>query len=294
MRRSTTPTTCVRRCAPPRLTTPAARICAPASTSSNRGRCPPPLSTRGWGGCFTSPSRRTRSPCRFAGRPVPAPASGPRPGQRYKRIYGLQRGKEMRLKAIDFESRQREQEAAELTAELASSAGAGIYQVAVNLTLISPPDPKIPLRTEEDRHAHREQRAKALQRWTRALEEEVLTRTDARLHLPWFAQLDAWRSTWPLGDRRARTQAPVRHAEPRRHDPAGQRALRLAERDSARLGAPGPHARQARPLRPVARQPHHDRVRTLGVREDDGHQPVAGADHADGRDRRRHRPRRPL
>jgi hypothetical protein len=118
---------------------------------------------------------------------------------RYKRIYGLQRGKEMRLKAIDFESRQREQEAAELTAELASSAGAGIYQVAVNLTLISPPDPKIPLRTEEDRQEHREQRAKALQRWTRALEQEVLTRTDARLHVPWFAQLDAWRSTWPLG-----------------------------------------------------------------------------------------------
>ena len=60
---------------------------------------------------------------------------------RYKRIYGLQRGKEMRLKAVDFESRQREQEAANLTAELASSAGAGIYQVSVNLTLVSPPDP---------------------------------------------------------------------------------------------------------------------------------------------------------
>jgi hypothetical protein len=118
---------------------------------------------------------------------------------RYKRIYGLQRGKEMKLKAIDFESRQREQEAANLTAELASSAGAGIYQVSVNLTLVSPPDPTIPRRTEEDRQEDREQRAKSLQRWTRALEQEVLTRTDARLHLPCFAQLKAWRATWPLG-----------------------------------------------------------------------------------------------
>ena len=49
------------------------------------------------------------------------------------------------------------------------------------------------------------------------------------------------------GDRRARTQAPLRHPEPRRHHPAGQRALRLTERDPARLGAPGPHAGQARP-----------------------------------------------
>lgn len=118
---------------------------------------------------------------------------------RYKRIYGLQRGKQMRLRPVDFESEQREREAANLTAELASSAGAGVYQVAVNLSLVSPPDPSIPLRTEEAREEDRQQRAKALQRWTRALEQEVLTRTDARLHLPWFAQLDAWRATWPLG-----------------------------------------------------------------------------------------------
>jgi hypothetical protein len=119
---------------------------------------------------------------------------------RYKRIYGLQRGKEMRLKPVDFESRQREQEAATLSAELASSAGAGVYQVAVNLSLVSPPDPSIPLRTEEAREEDRQHRAKALLRWSKALEQEVLTRTDARLHHPWFAQLDAWRSTWPLGD----------------------------------------------------------------------------------------------
>lgn len=118
---------------------------------------------------------------------------------RYKRIYGLERGKEMRLKPVDFEARQREQEAANLTAELASSAGAGVYQVAVNLTLLSPPDPKIPLRTDQARQENRARRAKALSRFTRALEQEVLTRTDARLHLPLFAQLSAWRSTWPLG-----------------------------------------------------------------------------------------------
>lgn len=119
---------------------------------------------------------------------------------RYKRIYGLQRGKEMRLKPVDFESQQREMEARNLSAELASSAGAGVYQVAVNLSLISPPDPSAEFRTPEAREEDVQQRAKSLQRWTRALEQEVLTRTDARLHLPWFAQVNAWRATWPLGD----------------------------------------------------------------------------------------------
>ena len=118
---------------------------------------------------------------------------------RYKRIYGVQRGKEMRLKPVDFEAHQREREAANLTAELASSAGAGVYQVAVNLTLVSPPDPAVPLRDEQARVEDRARRANALQRWTKALEQEVLTRTDARLHLPWFAQMNAWRSSWALG-----------------------------------------------------------------------------------------------
>jgi hypothetical protein len=117
---------------------------------------------------------------------------------RYKRIYGLQRGKEMRLKPVDVDARQREQEALNLTAEFSSSAGAGVYRVAVNLNLISPPDPVGVFHTDEDRDEDCEKRAKSLHRWARTLEQEVLTRTDARLHLPLFTQMEGWRESWPL------------------------------------------------------------------------------------------------
>jgi len=102
--------------------------------------------------------------------------------QRYRRIWGVQRGREMRLKAPDPEASEREQEAAELTSELAASAGAGVYRVAITLAL-----------------THPDQNATELERHGKELERDLLARTDARLHLPVFAQLDAWRSTWALG-----------------------------------------------------------------------------------------------
>lgn len=102
--------------------------------------------------------------------------------QRYRRIWGVQRAREMRLRPPDPEANEREQEAAQLTAELAASAGAGVYQVSIVLALRHPNGNA----TELARHA-------------RELERELLARTDARLHLPIFAQLEAWRATWPLG-----------------------------------------------------------------------------------------------
>ena len=102
--------------------------------------------------------------------------------QRYRRIWGVQRGREMRMKAPDPEAQEREHEAAALNAELSASAGAGVYEVSINLAL-----------------AHPDGDAAELERYGKELERELLARTDARLHLPTFAQLDAWRSTWPLG-----------------------------------------------------------------------------------------------
>jgi hypothetical protein len=102
--------------------------------------------------------------------------------QRYRRIWGVQRGREMRLRAPDPEASEREQEAAELNSELAGTAGAGVYEVAITLALTHPAG-----------------NAAELLRHGKELERDLLARTDARLHLPAFAQLDAWRSTWPLG-----------------------------------------------------------------------------------------------
>lgn len=101
---------------------------------------------------------------------------------RYRRIWGVQRGREMRAKAPDPEAHQREEEAAQLNAELSATAGAGVYQVAVTLAIRNPGGT-----------------AAALERHTKELEREVLATTDARLHLPLFAQRRAWRATWPLG-----------------------------------------------------------------------------------------------
>jgi TraG P-loop domain len=101
--------------------------------------------------------------------------------QRYRRIWGVQRGREMRLKAPDPEAGEREREAAELNQELTATAGAGVYQVAITIAL-----------------EHPDGNAVELERHARELERDLLARTDARLHHPIFAQLPAWRSTWPL------------------------------------------------------------------------------------------------
>jgi len=101
---------------------------------------------------------------------------------RYRRIWGVQRSREIRGRPPDPDSDEREDEAMRLQAELAASAGAGVVRVAITLAL---------------RHPNGD--AAELERHGRALERELLARTDARLHLPLFAQLDCWRSTWPLG-----------------------------------------------------------------------------------------------
>ena len=197
--------------------------------------------------------------------------------QRYRRIWGVQRGREMRLKAPDPEASEREREAAELNRELTATAGAGVYQVAITLAL-----------------THPDGNAVELQRHARELERDLLARTDARLHHPVFAQLPAWRSTWPLAHDPLRITPQVRHRQPRRHDTAGRGAVRKPVRDPAGVGPAGPDVGAARSVRPGPREPSDGHRRQVRRREDDVDEPDPRADPRAGRERRGDRPRRAL
>ena len=107
--------------------------------------------------------------------------------RRYKRLYGVNRGVEQRGRPLDPDARLAEQEAAELTDQLASSSGAGIYRLAIYLSLREP---------DGD--------ADALRELTGAIAREVATTSDARVQPGPFAQQALWRSTLPLGSDVAR------------------------------------------------------------------------------------------
>jgi TraG P-loop domain len=102
--------------------------------------------------------------------------------RRYKRLYGVNRGVEQRGRPLDPDARLAEDEAAELTEQLASSSGAGIYRLSVYLALREP-------------HGD----ADALRELAGAVAREVTTASDARVQPGQFAQRALWRSTLPLG-----------------------------------------------------------------------------------------------
>jgi hypothetical protein len=102
--------------------------------------------------------------------------------RRYKRIHGVNRGIETRGRPLDPDARLQEQEAAELNDELATSAGAGIYQVSVYADLSDP---------DGDRQA--------LHELCQTAGREVTMACDARVQHGQFAQAPLWRSTLPLG-----------------------------------------------------------------------------------------------
>jgi DNA helicase HerA-like ATPase len=104
--------------------------------------------------------------------------------RRYRRLWGVNRGLEMRARPVDPAKLQQEQEAADLNHELATSAGAGIYDLSVYLSVREPgpnPDPAL------------------LRETTQALEREAVASSDARLRLARGAQRAVWQSTLPLG-----------------------------------------------------------------------------------------------
>ena len=107
--------------------------------------------------------------------------------RRYKRLYGVNRGVEQRGRPLDPDARIAEEEAAELTEQLASSSGAGIYRLSVYLALREPDgDPE------------------ALRELAGASAREVTMASDARVQQGQFAQRALWRSTLPLGGDAAR------------------------------------------------------------------------------------------
>lgn len=104
--------------------------------------------------------------------------------RRYRRLWGVNRGLEMRARPVDPEKVRQEEEAAEINRELATTAGAGVYQVSVYLAVREPgPDP--------DRALLREQ--------VEALEREAVAAADARLRTGRGAQRALWTATLPLG-----------------------------------------------------------------------------------------------
>lgn len=102
--------------------------------------------------------------------------------RRYKRLYGVNRGVEQRGRPLDPDARLAEEEAAELTEQLASSSGAGIYRVSVYVALREP-------------HGD----ADALHELANVTAREMTMASDARVQHGQFAQRALWQSTLPLG-----------------------------------------------------------------------------------------------
>ena len=102
--------------------------------------------------------------------------------RRYKRIHGVNRGVEQRGRPLDPDARVQEEEAAELNAELATSAGAGIYRVSIYCALQEPGGD-----------------AETLKELCQATGREVTMACDARIQHGLFAQRRLWESTLPLG-----------------------------------------------------------------------------------------------
>ena len=107
------------RCAAPRSMTAPVRTCASARSRSHC-RAVSSVPDHTWLGWLLHLMQvpATHSPCRSAGRPAGAATERQRARQRYRRIWGVQRGREMRMQAPDPEAIEREQEAAELNSEL--------------------------------------------------------------------------------------------------------------------------------------------------------------------------------
>jgi hypothetical protein len=102
--------------------------------------------------------------------------------RRYKRLFGVNRGVEQRGRPLDPDARLAEQEAAELTEELTTSPGAGIYRLSIYLALRDPGAD-----------------AEALSELGGAVAREVTMACDARIQQGLFAQEALWASTLPLG-----------------------------------------------------------------------------------------------
>ena len=107
--------------------------------------------------------------------------------RRYKRLYGVNRGVEARGRPVDPDARLQEQEAEELTDQLAASAGSGIYRLSVYVSLAEPDGDPTRLGELAD-----------------TIVRELGAVCDARVQHGRFAQERLWRSTLPVGDDQAK------------------------------------------------------------------------------------------
>ncbi len=102
--------------------------------------------------------------------------------RRYRRLFGVNRGVEGRGRPLDPEAARAEEEAAQLTEELTTGGGAGIYRLSIYLSLRDSAGDVDSL-TED----------------SAAVAREVTMASDARVQSGPFAQERLWRSTLPLG-----------------------------------------------------------------------------------------------
>ncbi len=190
--------------------------------------------------------------------------------RRYKRLYGVNRGVESNGRPLDPDARVREQEAAELVDELATSVGAGIYRVSIY-------------------HAISDRDDERLAELSQATAREVTMASDARVNHGLFAQQQLWCSTLPLGrDVAARKR---KYVSRNVGDTFALVGTSASSPGGIPLGysLPGRTLRADRPVRPGPHQPSDAGRGDHGVGQDDGDDhpvdPRAGA----GRDRVHHR-----
>jgi hypothetical protein len=107
--------------------------------------------------------------------------------RRHRRIHGVNRGVETAGRPLSPDARLAEQEASELNEQLAASAGAGIYRVAIYTVLKA---------TEGERDT--------LAELCQTAARELTMLTDASVQHAPFAQEALWRSTLPVGHDTAR------------------------------------------------------------------------------------------
>lgn len=104
--------------------------------------------------------------------------------RRHRRLWGVNRGLEQRGRPVDPARQQQEDEAAAVNAELAATAGAGIYRISLYVAVKEPGE---------------EPAGELLREHIQALEREALAVCDARLRVGRGSQRALFQSTLPLG-----------------------------------------------------------------------------------------------